>query len=242
MTVFARRRHRPGWLVGLVGVLLVGAACAGVAWASIPGPDHVIHGCFLRSGGTLRVIDASVTSCRKTEIAIDWNQSGPQGPPGPAGAPGAGYTEFRSGEGGAGAIQLPEPSADPVQVLKLDLPSDWVADSEGNWRPGVTGVVATVSVLLWNRGPVMAHPGCTVLSDEGGLGDGHTYVSGADAAGTSPGTVSLTFQASTPSDGQPPSELYLVCVDGQDHPPLPEGTAMDVRVLTAEMSVVARGF
>ena len=137
---------------------------------------------------------------------------------------------------------MPEPPADPVQVLALNLPSDWIADSAGHWKPGVTGVVATVSVLFWNTSPVMAHPGCTVLSDAGGLGDGHTYVSGTDAMVTSPTTLSLTFQSSTQPGQGPPSQIYLVCNDSSDHPPLPPEGSMDVRVLTAEMSVIPRSF
>lgn len=242
MRLFARFKHPRRWLLGLAGVVLVGAAFTGVAWATIPGEDGVIHGCYLRSGGTLRVIDASVTNCKRGEVALNWNVSGPQGPPGPTGSPGAGYTEFRSGEGGAGAITLPEPPNDPVQILQLDLPSDWASDGQGGWRQGVTGLVATVSVLFRNNGPVMAHPGCTVLSDTGGLGDGHMYITGTDYQGISPTTATMTFQSTTPSDMSPPSELYLVCVDGQDHEPLPEGTSMNVEVLTAMISVVPRAF
>ncbi len=241
MRVFARFIRRRSWLLGLTCVLLIGAASAGVAWATIPGNDGVIHGCYLKSGGTLRVIDASVTNCKRGEVALDWNQSGPQGPPGTAGVPGAGYAEFKSGEGGAGAILLPEPPADQARVLTLDVPSDWVADN-GVWREGVTGLVTTVSVLFMNNSPVMAHPNCTVLSDQGGFGDGHMDLAGTDSAGISPTTTGLSFQASSPEGAAPPTEIYLTCGVGSDHPPLPQGSTMDVRVLTAEMSVVPRSF
>jgi hypothetical protein len=75
------------WLVGAV----VAASLAGTAYATIPGGDGVIHGCYMKSGGTLRVIDASVTKCKSTETSLDWSQRGlpgPQGDPGPAGPQG----------------------------------------------------------------------------------------------------------------------------------------------------------
>jgi len=75
------------WLVGAV----VAAGLAGTAYATIPGGDGVIHGCYTKSGGTLRVIDASVTKCKSTETSLDWSQRGlpgPQGPQGEQGEPG----------------------------------------------------------------------------------------------------------------------------------------------------------
>ena len=82
------------WLLGAIAF----AALAGTAYATIPGGDGVIHGCYAKSGGTLRVIDASVTTCKSGETALDWSKNGlpgPQGEPGetgpagPHGEPGA---------------------------------------------------------------------------------------------------------------------------------------------------------
>ena len=73
------------WLAGAA----VAVGLAGTAYATIPGGDGVIHGCFSKSGGTLRVIDASVTNCKSTETALDWNQQGQPGPKGDPGEPGA---------------------------------------------------------------------------------------------------------------------------------------------------------
>ncbi len=73
-------------------ILLAGAAAAlalgSIAWASIPDGNGVIHGCYGKSGGTLRVIDAASTTCGGNETSIDWNQMGPAGAPGPAGPQG----------------------------------------------------------------------------------------------------------------------------------------------------------
>ncbi len=78
----------------------------------IPGPDGVIHGCFKRSGGTLRVIDPSIETCGSNENPLSWGQVGPQGETGAtgatgeAGAPGiSGYeTVSRSQDHSAGTV------------------------------------------------------------------------------------------------------------------------------------------
>jgi hypothetical protein len=81
-----------GVVVGAFAAMLVG----GIAWATIPGADGVIHGCYKAKNGQLRLVDPAAQSkhtahhsdCRPSELAINWNQQGPQGtqgPPGPKG-------------------------------------------------------------------------------------------------------------------------------------------------------------
>jgi hypothetical protein len=70
----------------LVAVIAAGAllVLGGVAWASIPGPDGVIHGCYKTGNparGSVMVID-SAASCPSGFAPLEWNQTGPQGPPG----------------------------------------------------------------------------------------------------------------------------------------------------------------
>jgi hypothetical protein len=65
---------------------LVVAAGAGIAYASIPGPDGVIHGCYKNSNpaqGALITVD-SAASCPSGYTALNWNQTGLQGPAGPS--------------------------------------------------------------------------------------------------------------------------------------------------------------
>lgn len=71
--------------VATLGILGIGGS---VAFATIPGGDGVIHGCYVKSGGTLRVVDGSVTTCKSSESALDWNVTGPPGPSGAAGPQG----------------------------------------------------------------------------------------------------------------------------------------------------------
>jgi hypothetical protein len=78
----------------LTAGLVVAAAAslaAGAAYATIPAGDGVIHSCYSKSGGALRVVDASVTNCKLGETSLNWDQHGqpgPQGPQGPAGPQG----------------------------------------------------------------------------------------------------------------------------------------------------------
>jgi hypothetical protein len=70
----------------VTALLLVGVG-AGIAYASIPGPDGVIHGCYKNSTpaqGALIAVD-SAASCPSGYTALNWNQTGPQGPAGPPG-------------------------------------------------------------------------------------------------------------------------------------------------------------
>jgi hypothetical protein len=68
-----------------VGACIIGA---GVAYATIPDANGVIHGCYTKSTGTIRIIDNSVTDCKQGETSVQWNVSGPMGPQGPAGPQG----------------------------------------------------------------------------------------------------------------------------------------------------------
>jgi len=73
-------------VTALVAVV-VGLAVGGIAYASIPDSHGVIHGCY-QNGGNLRVIDSSTGSCRPSEVALNWNQTGPTGERGPTGGRG----------------------------------------------------------------------------------------------------------------------------------------------------------
>jgi hypothetical protein len=82
MSLLPFRRVRWAALGAIAAALVMG----GIAYASIPGPDGVIHGCF-GNNGALRVID-SAASCKSNETSLSWNQTGPTGSRGPTGARG----------------------------------------------------------------------------------------------------------------------------------------------------------
>jgi hypothetical protein len=80
------------------------AALAGAAYATIPGGDGVIHSCYAKSGGTLRVIDASVVNCKDGETALNWNQQGAKGDKGDPGPPGPQGPQGIQGEPGPAGV------------------------------------------------------------------------------------------------------------------------------------------
>jgi hypothetical protein len=85
----------------VAGVLL--AVGGGAAFATIPN-GGVINACYAKSGGSLRVIDASVTNCKSGETALAWDEHGavgPVGPPGPAGPAGPAGPPGPTGPAGA---------------------------------------------------------------------------------------------------------------------------------------------
>lgn len=74
------------------------ATVGSVAYATIP-DGNTIHGCYERVNGQLRVIDVS-DDCRRSELAISWNQQGPKGDRGLQGEAGADGLNGRDGVDG----------------------------------------------------------------------------------------------------------------------------------------------
>lgn len=91
-----------------LGLLAIGG---GVAFATIPGAGGVIHGCYAKLGGAVRVIDTG--GCRANESPLNWNQMGQQGPQGlqgpqgPQGAKGDPGPEGPTGSQGPAGQQGP---------------------------------------------------------------------------------------------------------------------------------------
>jgi hypothetical protein len=84
MRVLVRGRVRWAALIAIVGALAVG----GVAYAVIPDSTGVVHTCYAKSGGTLRVIDNSVANCKSNETALPISQTGLPGADGADGVSG----------------------------------------------------------------------------------------------------------------------------------------------------------
>jgi hypothetical protein len=75
--------------LAIVGGLVV---AGGIAYATIPDASGVIHGCYNKTQGSVRVIDSEkAQTCSNGEAPLNWSQTGPQGqqglqgPPGPTG-------------------------------------------------------------------------------------------------------------------------------------------------------------
>jgi hypothetical protein len=117
-------RFRP--LALFAAGLLLGV-CVGVVSAAIPSDAGVYSACYDARGGTLHVVDSSVTACPKGQVGpIAWNQTGPQGPAGSQGP-----------EGPAGSQGPAGPQGSPGVVDSIDsVPCS---------RPGGTGHVELVT-------------------------------------------------------------------------------------------------
>lgn len=97
------------------GLILAG----GVAHATIPAADGTVDGCYHNTGGTLRVVDATVSQCRSSETAISWNQVGPQGPQGVKGEDGKDGADGPKGDQGpAGTSQAFTATGELINVSR----------------------------------------------------------------------------------------------------------------------------
>ena len=100
--MFRRYLRLPGGVTA--AALTAGGALAlvigmAVATASIPDSSGVIHACYLKSLGIVRVIDTG-QSCSNKETPLTWNQAGPPGPKGDTGATGAQGPKGDTGDAG----------------------------------------------------------------------------------------------------------------------------------------------
>jgi Collagen triple helix repeat (20 copies) len=91
------------------------AIVGGVTYAVADiGDGGVIHGCYQKNVGNLRVIDPGAgDSCRPSEIAISWSQTGPQGPQGPPGPTGPAGPQGPAGATGPAGPPGPQGPAGP---------------------------------------------------------------------------------------------------------------------------------
>jgi hypothetical protein len=141
------RRFRPRLTyANVMSTVAVFVALGGGAYAavsSIPGPDGVIHGCYAKRGGNLRLIAAG-RRCSKRETAIAFNQQGQRGRPGGRGATGS--RGFNGAQGGAGARGEQGPPGSGASTFATALargagPATLATLSNGIQVTGTCGVI-----------------------------------------------------------------------------------------------------
>ena len=123
MRTASRRSRRLHALVLLTGLALVAVVIGGIAWAAIP-QNGVYTGCFHKSNGNLRVIDASET-CKPNEKRITWNQEGQPGQQGQQGEPGSGARGFFTSFEGPKTLEVSNGTGSavaPLMILTLAPP------------------------------------------------------------------------------------------------------------------------
>jgi hypothetical protein len=129
--------------LGRGGRLLFALAVGGVLFgivsavqASIP-DNGVIHGCYQKNAGNLRVVDPRSGSCRASEVALDWNQLGPMGATGPSGPSGPSGQTGPSGAAGPSGPSGPSGPPGPSlgSLSKLVVLHDDDAGHAAGWDP-----------------------------------------------------------------------------------------------------------
>jgi hypothetical protein len=100
--------RKRGLLWAAAAAAIATALAGGIAWGAIPGAGGVIHGCYHKTEGQLRVIDPGTDSCRPPEIPIAWNEQGVRGEKGDKGDPGTPGRDGVDGHNGTGVTVEPE--------------------------------------------------------------------------------------------------------------------------------------
>jgi hypothetical protein len=136
------RGRNIGAILGVCLALLLGTA----ALAAIPGAGGLITGCYNRTSGALRVIDAQAVpaqKCTTKETQLTWNQTGPQGLTGPQGTPGLqgpqglpGPQGLKGDTGATGPQGLPGVAGPtgPIGATGATGPQGPVGPKGINWR------------------------------------------------------------------------------------------------------------
>jgi hypothetical protein len=139
-----RRRIRRVALA--ITAVVVVAIAGGVTYAVAQiGSDGVFHGCYTSANGQLRLIDPATDSCRPSETAVSWSQTGPQGlkgdpgPPGPAGP---------QGPAGPHGIPGPHGPAGPQGATGPQGP----AGPPGPGTQTISGLVGVRGAALFGKG------------------------------------------------------------------------------------------
>jgi hypothetical protein len=99
----------------LLALITFAITAGGVAYATIPGSNGTINGCYEKRAGALRVIDADAgAKCTSSEMPISWNQQGQRGPTGATGAQGPMGAQGSKGDTGSTGPQGPTGPAGPA--------------------------------------------------------------------------------------------------------------------------------
>ena len=118
--LFARMCAMRSFTSALVGAAVAAIVVSGsLAIAAIPNSTtKVITGCYLKTSGTLRVVDKQANkTCKTTEIELSWNQQGVKGDTGSQGLPGL------TGATGANGLNGSTMSCDNQLAIKQAVPT-----------------------------------------------------------------------------------------------------------------------
>src|SRR6266702_1308410 len=112
--LFATRTRQAGILSTAIVVVTA------LVYASIPDATGVIHGCYQKINGSLRVIDSPTSSCNSSETPLTWSQRGPQGPIGLTGPQGPAGPQGPTGPTGPQGPTGPTGPAGPGNTYTVE--------------------------------------------------------------------------------------------------------------------------
>ena len=143
----------------VIAAVVAAVAAGSAAYAAVPDGSGVIHGCYDKQSGAVRVTDTATNQpkgCSIKEAALNWSQQGPQGLTGPQGAQGlkgdAGATGPQGPVGPQGAQG--EPGLSTVfAVSKPAMESIGTSDKAfGVLGPLQQGSYLITGKLVWGNG------------------------------------------------------------------------------------------
>jgi hypothetical protein len=192
-----------------------------LAYAAIPDSSGVIHGCYLKTNGALRVIDPPPSSrCTANEVPITWNQtgregpagpSGPAGPPGPA-APSASRAPASSSSAASNTIAYK--LAAPIAIGDLAGGNDDRGDHQ-IIVPVAGRILAIAQIHISSDQPASRPAFCRLLISDGAGPQSGLTAMGQDAIwGWQPAGSTFPFQHTVPVVGEmvKPAGTYNVVV------------------------------
>lgn len=251
-SVLAERlgRGRRAAVLALTGVMVT----AGIVMGTIPS-GNIIDACYTRSGGSLRVIDASVTKCGKSETSLAWNVQGPKGergdlgpagPAGPAGPVGAPGPAGPAGPVGPAGVSGPIGPAGPSVLANVTYVASHNFAGPNYERvltktlpQGMYAFMATVELSgAVNASATGADPWEHSVRCE--LRDGTTVLGGAGQSSTNPGgsdpmafgltqTLSMNGTRAVGSSG---AEISIWCFNAGST----EGTLHGAQLMTLKIA------
>jgi hypothetical protein len=158
--LITRKRLLLAGAFGAAGLLI-----GGIAYASIPGGDGVIHGCYKTSNpskGALIAID-STASCPNGYARLKWNQTGPQGPRGESRPVTVSLVE--SGQPGRPFVTV---DAGSINQITLECPSGTVPMA-ANWFVNQNGDAGSHGdVAATASGPTIGDKAWTIVLKNSG--------------------------------------------------------------------------
>lgn len=216
LTIKKRLGRRGFALLAAVAAVVIGGS---VAYATIPN-NGVVNACYSKSGGALRVIDATTGTCSSKETSLAWNVQGPQGPQGPPGAQGPQGSpgpQGPKGDPGAAGATGPTGPAGPQGDAGSPGPTGPTGPAGTAGMDGVSGyqVVTQSFFSVTNIGPPVVNVFCP--GGKHAVGGGYdisqhtgfptTMRSSPNSTGTG---WYVTFENSSPFSAN--VSVYAICV------------------------------